>query len=153
MAKADQEVTASVAQLGTSTWGAEAQGRGKQSNLLCSVSALQSRERLCAPWPARFPLLSLKDIPRLGCGKGMRCLSSRGLAESTALWRASSSMDCCATGHCSSTEPERISDMSSSPSQKKIRAEGLRTTCQQASFGQMSVLPEVAVPASTHQNG
>lgn len=60
-----------MAQLGTRAWGAEAQGRGKESHLLCSVSALQSWERLCAPWPAKFHLLSLKDIPRLGCDKGM----------------------------------------------------------------------------------
>lgn len=43
--------------------------------------------------------------------------------------------------------------MSSSPSQKTIRAGGLWTTTQQAYFGQMSALPEVAVAASTHQNG
>lgn len=67
MAKADQEARASVAQLGTKAWGAEAQGRGMESNLLCSVSALQSWERLCAPWPVKFPLLlSLKDIPKVG---------------------------------------------------------------------------------------
>lgn len=67
MAKADQEVRASVAQLGTRAWGAEAQGRGKESYRPCSVSALQSWERLCALWPVKFPLLlSLKDIPKVG---------------------------------------------------------------------------------------
>lgn len=103
MARADQEVRASKVQLGTRAWDAEAQGRGKESNL-CSLSALQSWERHCAPRPAQFPLLSLKDIPRLGCDKEMRCLSSRGLAEPAALWRASSPAECGATGHCSSTE-------------------------------------------------
>lgn len=117
---------------------------------------LQSWERLCAPQPAKFPLLSLKDIPRLGCDKEMSCLSSRGLAEPAALWRARSTAECGATEHCSSIERERLFDMSSSPSQKKnffLRAEALWITCQQASFGQMSVLSEAAVAASTHQNG
>lgn len=67
------------------------------------------------------PLLSLKDIPRSDCNKGMRCLSSRGLAEPTALPRASSTGEYGASGHHSSTDRGRMFDMSSSLSPKKIQ--------------------------------
>lgn len=153
MAKADHEVRASLAQLGMRVWGAEAQERGKESNLLCSASALQSWERLCAPWPAQFPLLSLKDIPRLGCDKEMRCLSSRGLAEPAALWRASTTAECGATGHCSSTESERLADMSSSPFPEKL---GLRDSGLPANkhlLVRCQCYQRLLVAASTHQNG
>lgn len=107
-----------------------------------------------APWPLMFPPLSFKDISRSGCAKGMRCSSSRGLAEPAGLWKMSSSRECSAAGHHSSTEGERMLDMSLSPSpKKKFRAEGHWTTWQTASFGQMSLLPQAAVAASTHQNG
>jgi len=91
---------------------AEAPPHPSPVHLLHAVPALQPQDRPHAPQPAMLPLLSLKDNPRSDCDKRLRCLSSRGLAKPAALWRASSSKECGATRHHSSTEGESMFNMS-----------------------------------------
>lgn len=149
-----------MAPFGTRAWGSPLQRhRGEARRGISCVAYLHCSPRRDGATSPRAPQammslpLSLKDIPRSDCNKGMRCLSSRGLAEPAALRRASSTGEYGASGHHSSTEGGRMFDMSASLSPKKSVLRDSGPPGKQHLSVRCQCLPQAAVAASTHQDG